>query len=261
MSTHKTATIKKIVKENKDIWTFFLDLKLDYKPGQFVMVWIPGLDEKPYSLSYTDPIAITVEKKGNFSEKLFKMKVGNNLFIRGPFGNGFPIKKKDAIVVAGGCGYAPLSPLIESLEKPRVIFGCKNKERIVFADRFKDLKPVFCTDDGSFGCKGFTSEVLIEEIKKKKPKVVYTCGPEIMMKKIVEICEKEDVECYASLERMMFCGFGVCGSCTCGKGKLVCKDGPVFSSKELKDIDDFGKTAKLRSGKKVSLKEFYEWRS
>lgn len=260
MSTHKKALLVKIKDENPKMKTFFFDIGIEYKPGQFIMAWIPGIDEKPFSLSYTKPIGLTIEKKGKFTKKIFNMKIGDKIFIRGPFGNGFKIKK-NAIVVAGGCGYAPLAPLIEQLKNPKVIFGCRSKDRIVFQDRFKELKPIICTDDGSLGCKGFTSDMLIDLLKEiNKPDIIYTCGPEIMMKKIFDICEENKIECQASLERMMFCGFGICGSCTCDD-KLVCKDGPVFDSDELRNMIDFGKYAKLRSGRKTTLKEFTEWRS
>src|SRR3989338_6477982 len=88
----KIARIKRIVKENDAMKTFFLDGKMDYEPGQFVMLWIPGVDEKPFSLSYDNPIGITIEKRGKFTEKLFNMKVGGKIGIRGPYGNGFKIK-------------------------------------------------------------------------------------------------------------------------------------------------------------------------
>ena len=314
MEKHRIVKIKKIIKENQDIKTFFLDCKINYKPGQFIMLWIPGVDEKPFSLSYTKSAAVTVEKKGIFTEKLFKMKAGDKIGIRGPYGNGFKLKS-NAVVVAGGCGYAPLAPLIEKLKKPTVIFGCQTKKKIIFKNRFKKLKPNLCTDDGSFGFKGFTSNLLEEMLKcqkysaglvdqrtksaihygkrnisehaqeplvhdgmackaspsmpsisdgrfltEKKFKIVYTCGPEIMMKKIFDICEKNKIEMQASLERYIKCGFGVCGSCACGPF-LVCKDGPVFNSKQLRQMKDFGKYAKLKSGKKATLKKFYGWRS
>jgi dihydroorotate dehydrogenase electron transfer subunit len=81
-----------------------------------------------------------------------------------------------------------------------------------------------------------------------------------MIKKVVDICDKHGIECQASLERYMKCGYGVCGQCTCGNN-LVCKDGPVFTSKQIKNMPDFGNSARLKSGKKVSLKEYAEWRS
>ena len=119
---------------------------------------------------------------------------------------------------------------------------------------------MFCTDDGSFGFKGFVSKKLEEVLKEKKFKAVYCCGPELMIKSIFNICEKHNIEMQASLERYMKCSFGVCGSCALGP-YFVCRDGPVFDSKQLRQVGDFGKYAKLKSGKKVTLKKFYEWRS
>ena len=115
------------------------------------------------------------------------------------------------------------------------------------------------TDDGSFGRKGFTTDILREvlENKKNKIKIVYTCGPEIMMKKVFEMCRKYKVECEASLERYMACGFGICGKCMVDD-KILCVDGPIFNSKQLSQLLEFGNTARLKSGRKVSLKEYHE---
>jgi dihydroorotate dehydrogenase electron transfer subunit len=221
------------------------------------MVWIPGLDEKPFSLSYAgDEPAITVEEKGKFTKSLFEMKEGDYIGLRGPYGKGFEIKG-NACVVAGGCGLAPVSVLIERLKDPLVIFGARRKDRLIFKNRFPKAKVT--TDDGSFGAKGFTTDVLEEALKGKKFGTVYTCGPEIMIKKVFEICERHGIECQASLERYMKCGFGVCGQCEIN-GLRVCKDGPVFSSEKLRGMKDFGREARLKSGKKVPVSEYARWR-
>ncbi len=262
ITKHKIVKITKIVKENEHIKTFFLSEGFqDYKPGQFLMVWIPEIDEKPYVFSHTKPYAITVEKKGKFSKRLFSMKIGEKLGLRGPRGNGFNIKKnKRSICVAGGLGLAPISTLVEELKTTKLITGCRTEKLMIFKNRLKHLKPIYCSDDGSCGIKGFTTESLEKELQNRRYDIVYTCGPEIMIQKVFEICERYKVECQASLERYMFCGgMGICGSCAIGPF-LVCKDGPVFDSKQLREIDDFGKMAKLKSGKKVPLKEFFEWR-
>ena len=114
------------------------------------------------------------------------------------------------------------------------------------------------TDDGSFGRKGFTIDALEEVLKNKKNKIkiVYTCGPEIMMKKVFDICQKYKVELEASLERYMACGFGICGKCMVND-QIVCIDGPIFNSKQLGRMPEFGNTARLKSGRKVSLKEYH----
>jgi dihydroorotate dehydrogenase electron transfer subunit len=249
--------VKKIVHENPFVKTFFLDKKIDAKPGQFVMMWLPGTDEKPFSLSYAGKeTGVTVEKKGKFTEKMFQMKEGDQIGIRGPYGNGF-IPKPNACIVAGGCGIAPLSTLVERLDDAFLIMGAKTKERLIFENRFRN--PTLMTDDGSFGEKGFTTDALEKLLKSERIDVVYTCGPEIMMKKVFDLCEKHEIECQASLERFMKCSFGVCGQCDIN-GFRVCKDGPIFSSDHLREMNDFGKRARLKTGKKVPVDEYSKWR-
>ena len=254
---HKKLTIKQIVDENYKTKTFFFNEDIDINPGQFIMLWLPSVDEKPFSLSYKKPAAVTVELKGNFTKELFKLKQGDNLFYRGPFGNGFTAYSKKAVVVAGGMGLAGVSLLIESLKNPKVIFGVKQKKDLFFTERFKmDI----CTDDNSIGYKGLATEKLKQLLKHEKYDVIYACGPEIMMKTLFELAEKHKIKCETSLERFMFCGIGVCGSCACGN-KLVCRDGPVFSSDDLREMKDFGSYAKLKNGKKASLQEYHKYRS
>jgi len=261
MNLPQIVKIKKIIDEADNLKTFFFNVEMHFRPGQFVMVWIPGLDEKPFTFSHysNNEAAITVDKKGKFTQKLFEMKVGGKIGIRGPFGNGFIIQK-NPIVVGGGCGCAPLAPLIEKLENPIVIIGAKTKNKLLFKKRFSKYDLKIATDDGSEGAKGFVTQILEEILKKSKKYTVYTCGPEIMMKTVFEICEKYNVECEASLERFMKCGVGICGACACGE-YLVCKDGPVFNSERLRKLKDFGRFIMLKSGKRVSLQEFYAWRS
>ncbi len=250
------ARITKVVDENPYVKTFFIDKRIDAKPGQFVMVWIPGVDEKPFSLSYLGKqTGITVEEKGKFTSALFRVKEGDSIGVRGPYGKEFSLKP-NACVVAGGCGVAPLSPLIEQLPKPFVIQGARSKDRLIFPKRFE--KANLATDDGSFGTKGFVTDVLESELKKRKFSIIYTCGPEVMMKRVFELCEKYGVECEASLERYMKCGFGVCGQCE-ASGLRVCKDGPVFASAQLRKIKDFGGFARLKTGKRVAIGEYAKW--
>jgi dihydroorotate dehydrogenase electron transfer subunit len=251
--------------------TLYFDHCLKFKPGQFVMVWIPGLDEKPYTISHHTPtqFGITIEAKGLFSKKAVTLNPGDLLGFRGPFGNGFnPLLSADIAVVAGGCGMAPLAPLVEAFMENNneilFIHGARSKEFILYPDRFETLRQI-CTDDGSQGHKGFVTDLLENEIlnrKKtdKKPlEMVYACGPEIMMHRVFLLCESFGIPCQVSLERYMRCGFGVCGACVCGK-QVVCKDGPVFDSKQLRTMDDFNKTALLKSGKPVPMDQYFSWR-
>jgi dihydroorotate dehydrogenase electron transfer subunit len=249
--------IARIIDENPYVKTFFLERRIDAAPGQFVMAWIPGVDEKPFSLSSAGrEAAITVEEKGRFTKELFAMKKGDIIGIRGPYGKGFSLRA-GACVVAGGCGIAPLSPLIERLKNPFVIQGARSKDRLIFGGKFKGA--AITTDDGSSGRKGLVTDVLEEALAKKKFGIVYTCGPEIMMKRVFDICERYGIECEASLERYMKCGFGVCGQCD-ADGLRVCKDGPVFSSGQLRKSRDFGVFARLKTGESVGIAEYARWR-
>jgi len=257
---HIILKIEKIVDENETIKTFFFKHKLDYEPGQFLMVWIPEVDEKPFSVSYFDDekFSITVEKKGGFTEKMHNLKVGDKIGVRGPYGNPFIIKKGKACVIGGGCGIAPIMPLVEMLEDPVVILGCQSKDRLLFKDKINNYH--VCTDDGSFGFKGFVTEKLKKVLEKEKFGVVYACGPEIMMKRVFEICEEKGIECEASLERLMICGIGICSQCMCDNLR-ICKEGPVLNSEQLAKLKDFGNYAMIKTGKKVTLKEYYAYRT
>lgn len=253
----KILEIKDVVKEGKDTKSFFFKYSLDSKPGQFIMVCLPGIDEKPMAVSYhkKDEFAFTTHAVGKFTRALFNLKKGHKVSIRGPYGNCFSVKN-NACIIGGGIGMAPLSPLIDKLNNPIIINGARNKDCLLYQKRFKNKKMLIATDDGTCGRKCFTTEILEEVLAKNKIKIVYTCGPEIMMKKVIAICNRHKVECEASLERIMKCGFGVCGACMCND-KLVCQDGPVFTSKQLSKMSEFGNFARLKSGKKVSLKEYH----
>ncbi len=264
--------------------TLFFDYSIGFKPGQFIMVWIPGVDEKPYTISFHSEkrFGITIEAKGIFSKKAINLEKGDLVGIRGPFGKGFDIADPSSrtAVIAGGCGIAPLAVLAEQL-KGDIFFvhGARSKQFLLYPERF-NIKRYFCTDDGSKGHKGFVTDLLEKEItvreKKHNPAaerdnnsgagkftafdMVYACGPEIMMHRVFQICEAHGIPCQVSLERYMRCGFGVCGACVCGS-RLVCADGPVFSSDLLRTMNDFNKTALLKSGKAVDLSQYISWRS
>ncbi len=267
--------------------TLYFDHCLKFKPGQFVMVWIPGTDEKPYTISHhtKNSFAITIEAKGIFSKQAVALNIGDLMGFRGPFGNGFLVHPtRNIAVVAGGCGMAPLAPLVELIEKPfqetvqtvqpdktvkkdqNILFihGARSKEFLLYPDRFTTQRQI-CTDDGSSGHKGFVTDLLEQDILARQKEgrtpleMVYACGPEIMMHRIFTLCESFGIACQVSLERYMRCGFGVCGACVCGD-QVVCKDGPVFDSISLRTMKDFNQTALLKSGKPVSMDQYFSWR-
>jgi len=251
----KICRISEIIEHNSIHKTFFFDLEMNATPGQFVMIWIPGIDEIPMSLSYIGKkTAITVEKVGEATEALHKMKEGDKVGIRGPYGKGFEIVGKKALFVAGGTGIASLLPLIKKYEgEKHVVIGARTKDLLLFNEELERISNVhISTDDGSLGFKGFASELAKEIMEKEKFDIVYTCGPELMMRKILDICIEKKVPLQASLERYMKCGVGICDSCAID-GYHVCKDGPVFNSSILAKIKDFGRWKRDEAGRRIKI--------
>lgn len=235
ISLPKPIIVKKIIQENFRTKTFMTDVKIKAKPGQFIMLWLPSIAEKPFSVTCDNPLTFTVMSVGKFTKTLNqKIRKGDKVWYRGPFGKGvFKVVKGKKILISGGCGCVPLHFLAKTMrskKNTRVIVGAKTKRELLFEKRFKNLgfKTIITTDDGSKGIKGFTTDLLKEILKKEKISCVYGCGPEAMLKKIAKLCDKLKTKFQLSLEAIIKCGFGICGSCSRG-GKLVCQDGPVFS--------------------------------
>lgn len=251
----KIIDIKKETPTIKSL--FFLDDESSKaKPGQFLMIWIPGIDEIPMSLSGTNPPRITVKNVGKATETLHGLKKGDKIGIKGPFGNGFTIIGQKVLVIGGGVGIASLMPLIRLLAKDgkeaTVIIGAKTKEELLFeAEIMKNVgrdQFIMCTDDGSAGLKNTAGDQAAEMIEKNSYDQVYTCGPEKMMYKIFEATENKGIPLQVAVERYMKCGFGLCGSCCIGSF-LACKDGPVLNSQNLKEVwEEFGKLRRKPSG-------------
>ncbi len=245
-----TVRIQKVIQEAKDIKSFILPCRLDAKPGQFCMVWLPGVDAKPVGISYQtqDHIGVTVCAVGPWSKKVHELKEGDLLGFLGPYGKEFPLEGKTVVLVAGGYGAATLMLLAEAglAKKMNVtmIIGAKTEAQLLYRERVVSLKlkTVFTTDDGSFGQRGTTADALVPMLKTQKVDAVYVCGPEKMEKKIAEICRDAGVQSYISLERHMKCGFGVCGACSVDdSGKRVCVEGTVFTGDEVLQMKEFGR--------------------
>ncbi len=226
-----------------------------FVPGQFFMVWIPRMNEKPYAVAYLDEdrIGITVQKRGPFSTRMCEMKPGEPVGIRGPYGRGYWAVEEhspgeDVVILGGGCGMAVLAHLAERLPEATVVQGARRAEALFFRDRFPDQ--VLFTDDGSAGSRGFPTEWLRERVDAGKVKAVYSCGPEQMMLRLVEICREAGVPGQMSLERYMKCGIGVCGQCDCD-GRRVCVEGPTFSLEELAEMPSFGHRRRDKTGRAV----------
>jgi dihydroorotate dehydrogenase electron transfer subunit len=254
----KMLEVSDVVKEGLGQTSFFFKHDMAAKPGQFIMVWLPGVDEKPMAVAYQkkNEFAFTSQAVGKFTKALESIKKGDKLGIRGPYGNSFSLKE-NACVVAGGVGMSSVSTLIDALKSPAIICGARSKDHLIYMKRFAGKNVTYTTDDGSFGTKGYTTDALDKLLSSsKRIKAVYTCGPEIMMQKIFAICGKHKVELEASVERYMSCGFGVCGKCMVND-RIVCIDGPIFNSVQLRQMPEFGNFARLKSGRKVSLKDYH----
>jgi dihydroorotate dehydrogenase electron transfer subunit len=232
---------------------------LDAVPGQFVMVWVPGVDEFPMSVSYPGArFGITYQVLGDGTKALAMRKRGDVIGIRGPYGKGFELSGGKILIVTGGLGIAPVAPLIEMAKKKRVgvdlVLGARTKSELLFEQRSRaaGAKIYVTTDDGSKGFKGFASDLARELVEKTRYQGLYTCGPEKMIVKVVELAVKKSIPIQASLERIMKCGIGICDSCALD-GMHVCKDGPVFSLQHLRKFEELGKTKLDLAGRKVPV--------
>lgn len=243
-------------KESQDTYTLDFELDVPAVPGQFVMVWVPGVDEVPMSLSKTGKVkSITVKGIGDATKALHKTEVGDCLRIRGPYGNGFDLEgNRKILAVAGGVGAAALLPAITETGCDTVIGARSDIEIILDGDAEKHGNNLWIsTDDGSRGFHGNAVELAKEKILSEKYDLVIGCGPEIMLFFLHRACKELGVDCQLSLERHMKCGTGVCGCCVID-GERVCKDGPVFTSEELDGISDFGNRKRDECGCIINLR-------
>jgi dihydroorotate dehydrogenase electron transfer subunit len=250
--------IESIIEHSPDIKSFILSnerIAKSYKAGMFVILWLPDIDFLPMSISRVDGnmIEITVQKIGDGTSKLFDLTEGDFIGIRGPFGGSWDYEEaSNILIVGGGMGIAALTSLIEPLKETNknlfVAIGAKDKESLIFADRLMELIPnTMCTtDDGSIGKKCYVTEGIEEIISDNNIDLILTCGPEDMMKEVLNIAETRNIKIQASLERKMKCGVGLCGSCCIGENNdiSVCKDGPIFNSEQLRKFPQFGKYSK-----------------
>lgn len=218
--------------------------------GQFVNIKVEGfMLRRPISISSINKekgtLRIIFEVRGSGTEELAKLNAGDMIDIIAPLGgNGFDVNNyKTAVIIGGGIGNPPMLSIAEKFGKSStVISGFRNASAVILQDDFKNTgaETILCTDDGSAGIKGFVTNALKDVLKNKKPDIIYACGPNVMLKKIIEIAEENDIKCQVSLEERMGCGIGACLVCACRTIRdgqeyyaHVCKDGPVFYSKEV----------------------------
>jgi dihydroorotate dehydrogenase electron transfer subunit len=221
-----------VVLENDRTLTFVLDARLPAQPGQFVMVWLPRLDEKPFSLVDDDPVTLTVARVGPFTEALHRLRPGDPLWLRGPFGHGFEVTGRRVLLVGGGYGVAPLAFLARRLRaasrQVMVVIGARRVADVIPAGQFEALgiDVVVTTEDGSLGRHGLATDAAEDLLATGEVDQVYACGPNAMLEALKVLCQRRRVPAQLSWEAFMRCGMGLCGSCE-RDGWLTCLDGPV----------------------------------
>lgn len=259
--TPTIVTIEQVIDETPTVRTFVFsdDLLSKVLPGQFAMVWIPGINELPMSVMISTEIgkaAFTVRKHGPASTALYSMKVGDQIGVRGPYGNSFSIKRGKLLLVGGGTGLVPLVRLLTFVEKDddiTIIMGSKTKEEVFFEKLANNIlqknkhKVIVVTEDGTYGESGLVTDVMEKLLKDSMFDAAYTCGPEKMMYEAVQLATNKQIYVEASIERMMKCGIGICGSC-CFGDVLACKDGTVFNGQFLLTNKEFGYTHRNKAG-------------
>ncbi len=267
--TPAVATIRKVVWETDDTYTLLIDpprlngRPFSFKAGQFNMVYAFGTGESAISIS-SDPdgsgmLAHTIHRVGTVTLALSRLKRGDTVGLRGPFGTSWPIEEavgKDVCIAAGGIGLAPLRPFIYTLIKRRqefgriiILYGARSPLDLLYRveleawSKVPNTEVITTVDRGDSSWKGHIGVVtaLFSYIKMDTPSTIaMVCGPEVMMRYTCDELERRGLSenrIYLSMERNMKCGIGLCGHCQFGP-KFICKDGPVFSLPQIRSLLD-----------------------
>ena len=265
----RTYRIAAIAQETPHVKTFTFPVSFGAQPGQFLMVWLPGVDEVPMSIAMDDgkETRITFFDVGDMTKKLFQCRKGDLLGLRGPFGTHYEWQRGQHIaLVAGGYGAAPMyfvaTQAIHMSCRMSVIVGARSSEHLLYLKELEALPDVslhVATNDGSLGHKGNNTDIL-EELLGSCPKgstgcspydQVFACGPEMMLKSVLALSLRHEVPCQLSLERYMKCGYGLCGNCVVDPlGIRLCTDGPVVRWDVCRKIAEFGVYHRDELGKK-----------
>lgn len=263
------AIIRRIIRENDRISTFRLELisknvPFTFLPGQFLMLSVPHCGEAAISISSSPNtlplIDFSIRKAGELTQAIHKMKAGDQVGLRGPFGKPFPMDdfaNQDLLLVAGGIGLAPLKSVIDhclfqsGFEKDAVsgitlLYGSRNPSDIAFTETISlwqkqgvDCRVTVDEKDAAWqGDIGLVTDLLKRYTIGADTKAL-VCGPPVMIRFVIAQLSAmgcDDDSIFTTLERHMKCGMGICGHCHLD-GKLVCLDGPVFNLTQLKTMD------------------------
>ena len=239
-----------IQRDNYRTRTVTLDARLDAHPGQFVMLWLPRFDEKPFSLVDCDPVTLMITAVGPLTRLLHDKQIGDRLWIRGPYGRGFrvPSAHKRLALVGGGYGVAPLLWLArqqrELADEITVIVGAREAKDLLYLNRFQTLGDNLpsnkhyalrtTTEDGSTHpatstTPGRVTDVLAPLLRDGAIDGLYACGPDGMLRALRSLGQQHGVPGQLSWEAYMRCAIGICGACE-HEGKVLCLDGPVLAA-------------------------------
>lgn len=265
----QVGVVTDIRQETGDVKTFRVvgtDGKklFEHIPGQCAMLSVPGVGEAMISITSSPTIKeymeFAVKKVGVLTSWLHGMEVGQEILIRGPYGNGFPVEStfrgKDLLFIAGGIGLAPLHSVINYCRANRanyghidVVYGSRTKEDLVglaeMQDEWmneKDMNVYLTIDREEEGWDGHVGFVpnYVKELQFPTTETAVICGPPVMIHFTLQGLKSlgfKDSQVFTTMEMRMKCGIGKCGRCNIGD-KYVCKDGPVFSFDQLGELPD-----------------------
>ena len=253
-----TYPVSAVRKHSFELATFYFERPFAVHPGQFVTVWLPGVDEKPISVSDVDGdrLELTVKAVGPFTRAMMAVGPGDFVGLRGPFGTGFTLQD-NILLVAGGMGMAPMRFLARECHRKQLrtslLVGARDATNLVFAEDFLEAGARLFTDDGSMGTQGLVTQELAGLLAENTFRTVAACGPEPMLLAVLDAANRHGLECQLALERYMKCGIGICGQCCLdGSGLRVCKEGPVLTSRQLQNVAELGKPHRDATGRRRS---------
>lgn len=255
------ARVVTLHREAADNVTLTLDCRLAHEPGQFVQVSLFGIGEAPISIcSYSgEPLLLNVRETGRLTKALGRLAAGDTVFLRGPYGRGYPLRQlagNNIFIVGGGCGVAPLRGVIEYVERHRgdfadvtMFLGFRGPADILFRRELADWEGryrIHVTVDKSppaagagescyAGKVGFVTTALLEASLSNQGAIAFVCGPPLMMKAAIGVLQGKgfhDDQIFVSSERLMYCAVDKCCHCMI-RGKFTCLDGPVFRYDEI----------------------------
>ncbi len=242
---------KTLAKEIYDMEILCPDVAAEAVCGQFVNIKADGyMLRRPISICGIDKdkgiLRIVFEVRGKGTKAISQLREGDMIDIVAPLGGrGFELldSGKKAVIIGGGIGNPPMVGIARHYGKnATVISGFRNASAVILQEDFAKTgaEVILCTDDGSAGRKGFVTNALADILAESTPDIIYACGPDVMLRGICKAAAEKGIRCQVSLEERMGCGVGACLVCACrtirdGQEYFahVCKDGPVFDSKEV----------------------------